>query len=240
MAQTKVLGTSGVEQEVDRLYKAARVALRPLDYTSQKSGRILGHYAVAQRGGELAATIGALGHLASIRWASDSAYLVLLRVKCGYSVSAAITAAVEFNARAIIARGFSVDFTTASTAINMATVPGTNAMFGAMNTSLMGTAGPRIHTTTVMSGQTLTADNAPFAAQVWPSIVATNATGTVVTQSAGVACPMQTLYECTSPYQHPIVLAQNEGVVIQPITAGPGTGTYALYTQWEWAEVEVF
>lgn len=235
MAQTKIVGPMGNEMEVDKTFLAGRIAMRPLEYASK--GRVLGHYATAQRSGELAATIGALGHLASIRWANDNAFCVLMRIKAGYSVSAAITAAVEMNIRAIIVRGFTVDFTTAATACNMAAISDTNKMRKTMGTSLMGTAGPRISTTAVQSGQTLTADANPFAMAVWDN---NNIITGTVTQPVGIGFPTQTLYECTSPYQHPVVLSQYEGVVLQPITAGPGTGTYALYTQWEWSEVEVF
>ena len=240
--QTKIVGNGSgsvdVPWAVDPTFKAAHIALSPLEYAN--SGRVLGHYAVAQRSGELVATIGALGHLGSIRWAVDDAYLVLLRLKVGWSISAAVTTAVEMNMRAIIARGFSVDFTTAATAINMATVPKTNAMRNSMGSSLMGTAGPRIATTTVQSGQTLTADSAPFAMCVWSSRYPTNSTGTAVAQAVGDAGLMQTLYEYTALAQHPVVLSLNEGVIVQPVTAGPASGTFALYTQWEWAEVEVY
>ena len=235
---TNLFGKSGSQLEVDPTFLAARVAMRPLEYA--KDGRVLGHYAVAQRSGELAATIGALGHLASMRWTSDDAFCVLMRLKVGWSISAAVTTAVEMNLRAIIARGFTVDFTTAATAINMATVMSTNAMRKTMGGSLMGVSGPRISTTAVQSGQTLTADSAPIGMVVWPSRYPTNSTGTAVAQAVGDAGMMQTLYECTAPYQHPVVLSMNEGVIVQPVTAGPASGTFAIYTQWEWAEVEVF
>mgnify|MGYP001570962916 FL=1 len=235
---TTLFGKSGHQLEVDPTHLAARVAMRPLEHV--KDGRILGQYAVAQRSGELVATIGALGHLASFRWALDDAYAVLLRIRVGWSISGAVTTAVEMNLRAIIARAFTVDFTTAATAINMATVIKTNAMRASMGSSLMGTVGPRIATTTVQSGQTLTADNAPIGMVVWPSRYPTNSTGTAVAQAVGDAGIMKTIYECTSPYQYPVVLSNNEGVLIQPVTAGPATGTFAIYTEWTWAEVEVF
>ena len=237
---TNLFGKSGNQLEVDPTFLAARVAMRPLEYV--KDGRILGQYAVAQRSGELAATIGALGHLASFRWAIDDAYAVLLRIRVGWSISAAVTTAVEMNLRAIIARAFTVDFTTAATAINMATVTKTNAMRASMGTSLMGTGGPRISTTAVQSGQTLTADNAPIGMVVWPGItsIAQTAAAATVNMALGTAGIMQTIYECTSPYQYPVVLSNNEGVLIQPVTAGPATGTFAIYTEWTWAEVEVF
>ena len=235
---TGIEGKSEVQLEVDRTFLAARIAARPLDYASE--GRVLGHYAVAQRSGELAATIGALGHLAAIRWADSTAYCVLMRVKAGWSISAAVTTAVQMNLRAVLARAFSVDFTTAVTRASMTVPSKANAMRNSMGSSLMGLNGPMISTTTVMSGQTLTADTLGFGFGVWPGILSTNGTGTAVVMNLGVAGPMQTLYEYTALQQHPVVLSTNEGVIIQPITAGPASGTFAVYAQWEWAEVEVY
>jgi hypothetical protein len=83
MPQTQVLGKSGNPLEVDPQYLAARIALRPLDYTGQ--GKVLGHYSVGQRSGEIAATLGANAHLARIRWAppDGTSFLVLMRLKLG-------------------------------------------------------------------------------------------------------------------------------------------------------------
>jgi hypothetical protein len=143
--------------------------------------------------------------------------------------------------RAVLARGFTVDFTTNSTMSSMAVQPKANAMRNSMGSSLMGVNGPRISDGVgAMSGQTLTADTLGFAIAVWPGIVATNVAGTAVVQPVGMGA-VSTLYECTSPYQHPVVLSQNEGVLIQPKLAGPVVdGSYAFYVGWEWAEVEVF
>src|SRR5438270_560801 len=63
--QTKVIGGGvgpgviqpGVEQAVDPKFWAARVAFKPDDYTAQ--GVVLGHYAVGQVSGAVAATLGA-------------------------------------------------------------------------------------------------------------------------------------------------------------------------------------
>lgn len=235
---TRLFGKSGHEIEVDPTFMAARIAMRPLEYNF--AGRVLGHYAVQQRSGELVATIGALGHLASFRWAQNDAYAVILRIRAGWSISAAVTTAVEMNLRAVLAHAFSVDFTTAATAANMIVPPKAGAMSSNMGNSLMGATGPRISTTTVQSGQTLTADTNGFASAVWLARYPTNSTGVAVAQAVGDAGEMKVLYECTSPYQHPVVLGNAEGVIIQPITAGPATGTYAIYVDWEWVEVEVF
>jgi hypothetical protein len=233
----------GKPATVDPLYLASRIALRPLDYTGQ--GAVLGHYAVAQKSGATA-SIGAAGHVGRIRWAPaaslNNVFCVPLRIKAGWIVTGAVTAATPMDFDAIIARGFTVDYTTAITMANMVAVPRTNAMragqgAGAMASSQMGTSGPGICTTAVISGQTATLDANPFAITTFPNQPSGNAT---VTQAVGVGAAMQTLYECTAAGQHPVVLSANEGVVIREVTAGVVTGTVALYLQWEWAEVLVF
>lgn len=235
---TNVLGKSGTQLEVDPMFMAGRVAMRPLDF--KKNGRVLGHYSINQRSGELAATIGALEHLAAFHWTQDDAFAVLLRLRVGWSISAAQTVVVEMNLRAVLAHAFSVAFTSDETAANMLVPPKAGAMSSAMSSSLMGTAGPQISAADSMTGQTATIDTNGIGSVVWPSHYSTNGTGTIVTSDVGDAGKMHTLYECTSPYQHPIVLSQNEGVIIQNITAGPASGTFAIYVDWTWAEVEVF
>lgn len=248
MAQTKVIGgggvgslLQGVEQAVDPLFLAARIALRPLDYSDGR-GTLLGHYGVAQTSGAIAATPTALDPHASIRWAPSlsNAYCVLLRLRVGYGVISAVATAVRMAYQASVARQFTTDFSGATTAINMATVAKSGAMRSSMGGSLMGANGPRICTTGPMTGQVYTLDNAPFALTSWEPLHSVSATGTAVQLNAGAGGPMQTLYECTSPYQHPPVLASNEGVVVQLTHTGWAGGTVNLYTEWTWAEVVVF
>lgn len=190
-----------------------------------------GHYYAAQRSGEIAATLGALGHLARLRWTQATMKLVLKRIRVGISVSGAVTTAVEFNLRAIVVRNFTVDFTTAITMVNPSKAR------DEMPPSKMQAGGPGICTTAVLSGQTLTADAAPFAMATFPVLTPTNSTGTAVAVPVGTSVPMTTLYEQAAHGQHPVVLGQNEGIVVQPVTAGPASGTFALYCAWEWAEV---
>lgn len=218
-----------------------------LPYVSADRGTVLGHYQVAQTSGAIAATPTALDPHASIRWAPtiSNTYLVLERLRVGWSVISAVTTAVRMTYQASIARQFTVDYVTGSTAINMASVAKTNAMRsvggpGGMSNSQMGTAGPRITTTGAMSGHTNTLDNAPFAICTWPSLLSVTATGTAVAQQAGMAGQMQTLYERTAEGQHPVVLANNEGVVVQLTHTGWATGTVSLFTEWTWAEVITF
>lgn len=249
MAQTKLIGgglasqgSPGVELGIDPTFLAARIALRPLDYAAK--GNILGHYSVAQRSGEIAATLGAAAHLARVRWAppDGKSFFVLMRLRMGLSISADVTSGkIEQAYKATIQRGWKTDFTANITSIDLATLPRTNAMRGLMGNSLMGAAGPGICTTAGGTGQAMTADAAPFAIATLPTLLLpTNSTGTAVLLTQGAAAPMATLYEYTSPSQHPVVLSNLEGISLQNVLAGYASGTFALYTQWEWAEVEVY
>lgn len=202
----------------------------------------LGHYATAQFSGAVAATPTALDVHGRIRWAPTltTAYCVLMRSKIAWACLTAITAAVRNAYQLSIARGFTVDFTTAITNCNMASPTATNQMRRSMGNSQMGTSGPGICTTAPCTGMTYTLDANPFAIQFLPQLVGTNATGTVVTLSLGMGTPMQTLYEWTGLGQHPAVLTNQEGIVLQLTHTGHATGTTTVYWQNEWAECFVF
>jgi len=206
------------------------MAAVPVPYigTGNQSQTVLGHYAVAQKSGLLTGW-STNADVASIRWAPTLAntFLILMRLKIGIVTQATATAGV-FDFLAFIARAFTTDFTTASTAINMSTTLKTNQMRATMNQSQMGANGPRICTVTTMSGQTATNDAAAFAAGLM------NITGTTVGISS-----LQTIYEWTGLGQHPVVLSNNEGIRVQMPTASAG-GTFNVYAQWEWAEALVF
>lgn len=242
-AQTKITSGTDLQQIspsltellIDIQRQAARVSISPFDYAGS-GGQILGFYKVAQASGATV-SLGAAAHLASIRWTDPKNIAVLLRLRVGWAVSGAITAATIMDLQAVIARGFTVDFTTNSTAANMAAVAKTNALRNRMGSSLLGVNGPRIATTAAMSGQTLTADSNPFAMASFANQPSGNAT---VTQAIGVGHPMVDLYKLDTNGGHPVVLGVNEGVLVQPVTAGPVTGSVKYYIEWEWAELAGF
>lgn len=241
--QTKVIGGSGpnvfhtgAEQAVDPFFQAARVALRPLDYSGV--GTVYGHYAVAQKSGATV-SIGALGHVARLRWSPtmSNLYCVLLKLRIGWIVTGAVTAATPMDFDASIARAFTVDYSTNISLVNLATAVNTNQMRGSMAPSQMGASGPGICTTSAISGQSLVLDNAPFAITTFANQPSGNGT---VTQAVGVGAPMQTLYDVTSAGQHPVVLGNNEGIVVREVTAGVTSGSVAIYCEWTWCECLVF
>jgi hypothetical protein len=112
-------------------------------------------------------------------------------------------------------------------------------MRGSMGNSLMGANGPGICTTAGGTGQALTADAAPFAiATLPPLLLNVNATGTAVLGKAGHAgADDHAVRVHLALAQHPVVLSNLEGISVQNVLAGYASGTFAIYTQWEWAEV---
>lgn len=158
---------------------------------------------------------------------------MITRIKVGLSVLTALsTATSSFDASATIARGFTVDFTTNSTPVNLATVVSSNSMLSTMAPSQLGANGPRILTTLAMSGDTETLDSAPFA--ITPLHVAS------ASASIGNA-DLRTLYEYTGLQQHPLILSNNMGVILRfPTGFAVSSSTVTVYTQWEWAELASF
>lgn len=215
----------------------------PVPYigTGNQQQVVLGHYAVGQKSGA-SVSLGAGATIGRIRWAptASALFLVLMRIRLGWTVTGAVTAATPMDADAVVARNFTADFTsgagaTQMTMINMNGV--TNMMRRSMSPSQMGANGPGICNTGIAAGQTLTADAAAFAITSFPNQPSGNAT---VTQAIGVGATPQTLYEWTGLGQHPVTLSNNEGVVVRTVTAPVVSGTVAYYLTWEWAEVLVF
>lgn len=223
----------GTEQIIDALRGSARITVSPLDH-SDINGTLLGYYGVAQASGATV-SLGAAAHLASLRWTDPSRFLVLIGIRAGWTINGAVTAATQMDLQAVVARGFSVDFTTNSTAASLVAA-NTNKFRSNMGASLLGANGPRIATTGAMSGQTLTADANPFAMAPFANQPSGNAT---VTQAVGVGHSMVSLYEYTA-LKHPIILSANEGILIQPVTAGPVSGSVKYYIEWNWAEIALF
>jgi len=137
---------------------------------------------------------------------------------------------VPYNLQLFFARGFTVSPTTHIG--TTATLSGGNAKLRtSMGTSLMG--GIWIQDTTAggMTGQTLGNDTDALA-------TIGGASGTVIgTQFFGTN--PASLWD-DGVDEHPIVLAQNEGLTIQAPLAGPATGTFQVVVSVDWQEVNEF
>jgi len=215
-----------VEAQVEFTHQALRVTTRPVDHKDAQ-GNVGGHFYLTAISGVIAASLGANSDLFSIRWTDGSKKLILVQLSAGLGVyTAAQTVANPLELEAVVARGFTVDYTTNATRITPAT--GTQrARSDNMNDTLLANVNGSsifICTTTGMTGATRTLDTAGFGFASYPG----NALGAADTKD---------LYRLTETPKHPITLKQNEGVVIRNSGAFGAAATYKLGVTMVWAEV---
>jgi hypothetical protein len=214
----QIAGNGGTVQEVEAATRAARVVSYPQDPLT------LGYYAIGIDNGTTVMTAGLAANspIVAFRW--GNANLCLIRsIKFGLDSTTAF-AAGRLDIAAFIARSFTVSDTGGTTA----TLTGNNAKkrtsFG---TTLLTEL--RFSQTATLTAGTRTLDTQPFARI---NAINLTATGTTVIQ------PNTTIWQRDSSDEYPIVLAQNEGIVIQATV--PATGTWFYSCNIEWMEAASF
>lgn len=227
--QTKNLGSSlpgsigPAEQAIDPVFLAARVSLRPLDYTG--FGRVLGHYRVAFSTSAIAPAANAV--LAALRWTDTGSFLVLNRLLVGVTVVTAVTAQRQDPIVANLARAYTAAHTTNATAISLA---GNNQkMRSIMGSSLLANL-QAANLAAGLTGGTRTLDGNPFAqAPLSPALI-----------GIGTGVPNQEAYAWEAFGMHPVVLSPNEGVELAWGPTALATGTLTVNVTLAWSEVVVF
>lgn len=219
-------GFGGVVAEVDgTTFRAARTTIRPVDHDS------LGQYREAVTIG-LVATQAANGTLLSLRWTDATRFLVLHLLKLKFQqTSATITAAIlDQRFEVFVARSFTVSDSAGSSVLPT----GNNAKkrTGGMGTTLIGDF--RISAAAAgLTVGTRTLDTFPMMIAQHHMIAA-----------APTAQPYpvyENVLDMTGPQEHPIVLAQNEGIIVRgPTTVFGATGTANLLVELAWAEVPAY
>lgn len=206
--QDSITGTSA---GVDHLHKGLRVSLKP--------NESLGWNSVGAQSGLLTAVV-ANGAVFSFRNLSANP-IIIRRVGVGYLCSTAFTAAQKVDFSLMVVRAFTAS-DSGGTAIALT---GNNTKH---RTSL-GTptsVDMRIATTAALTAGTKTLDtNTVGIVGAWVPAAGTiinTAQDNLLSHSAG---------------DHPIVLAQNEGINIQNLTLMGATGVGTLYVNIEFAEV---
>lgn len=206
--------------------------LDPDRYTSPQ-GANYGQYRVAMRSGLLTATIAANSPLWALRWnpsktnpGANVTYPVCV-IRELYAVAQTITAfgsAQEFSISAYVVRTMNTSYSGGTAA----TLTGdNNQLRTSMGTSMM--ADMRIGGTTLLGGGggTNAADSQAFA----------TSGGYLSTTTAPLPLNFSVKQEAG---EHPIVLAQNEGLVIQNDIAFGATGTIRLSVMCCWTEAPGF
>lgn len=217
----QIQGSGGVVAEVDgTTFRALRVVVRPTDYGS------LGSFAASHLSGTMAAGLAANAEIFQFRW-SDATRLALIH---GLSIDGLAGSATAFTAGfakidALIARAWTVDGS-GGTGITMT---GNNQKLRTtMGASLVGAI--RGSSTAALTAGTKTLDGAPVGLSSFSigTAVSVNYQGRV------------TLYgDIGSAFHtHPVVLAQNEGMVARATV--PATGTWQFGASITWSEVVAY
>ncbi len=214
----QIQGNSGTVAEVETNTRATRVALRPGDYGS------LGVYMLATNGGTFTGLPAADSELWQFRSTSATNLMVVKYIAmAATNTTAAFAAAFGQQLDLFTARSF----TAAGTGGATATITGNNAK---LRTS-MGTttiAEIRTATTAALGVGTKTLDAQPIASLTF-GVPAALGTGWSLPNSGW-------LFNAEGESEHPIVLAQNEGLVIRNHIAMAATGTWIYSVTIKWAE----
>ena len=222
----QVQGNGGTVAEVDGTsHRALRVANRPLDVGS------LGHYRLSMASGTIAAALAANGELFHFRWTDATRLAVVHKVLISAGANVAATAAGLVALEAVIARSWSA----AGTGGTAATITGNNQKTRtSMGTTLLGEA--RCASTAALGAGTKTLDS-----QGVGNLAIGIGTGALTTTPVLTLIPKTDLLEMDANEPHPVVLAQNEGLVIKNgATAWPATLTWNIGVTIVWAEIAAY
>jgi hypothetical protein len=212
-------GNAGTVAEVDSTYRSLRTTLRPVDHTT------LGQYRVAVTV-PLVVTQAANGSLVSFRWGDATRFCVIQQVSLQCLQTAAATATIMPSFEVFVARSF-----TASDSVGTAvTLTGNNMKD---RTSMGTTLVTDIRYSAVAAGCTVgtrTLDAQP--------ILQMPTNQTITTPNAIVYAASRQL---DAGAEHPVVLAQNEGLIVRgPSIVFGAAGTANLLVDISWAEVTAF
>lgn len=205
-------GTSGALAEVDATFKAQRVTIRPVE--------LIGYHSIGGNSGALTG-VAANGAVFSLR--NTGANLLLIRrVMIGFVTTTAFTTAQGLAYSLIKATGFTAS-DTGGTALYTA---GQNKHRTSM-ANITSAPDVRISSTAALAAGTRTLETVGMGVAGGTS----NAVGTSL-------APQPLLEQDTGDY--PLVLAQNEGLIISNLIAMGAAGVIQLHVNLEMAEVTSF
>jgi hypothetical protein len=191
----------------------------------------LGVYGEAAQSGAITATMASGATVFSMRWTDSTRLCLIRRVSVVGIVLTTITTAVRSDLQLFVARSF-----TSSDSAGTAVVPSSseNKLRTSFGGTLFATGNIRVASTAAVTAGTRTLDTNPIGRVL--GFYATAAGSYVFGQGGGYAY----LWDRTQLGLHPLVLAQNEGIVVTSSAAGPATGTFTLGFQVEWLETAAY
>lgn len=207
----QVIGATGTIQEVDLTMKAARVTLRPMEAQSWAS--------LSSESGAVSA-LAANATVFSLRYTGPG-LLYVRRMGVGFITQTAFTTAQRIGFAAYVARNFTASDTGGTTITQFGTNSGKHRSTLANPTS----GDVRIATTTALTNGTRTIDANPLGLQAAWSGAA----------GQGIPVGLDNIFDQNSG-DYPLILAPNEGIVINNFVAFGAAGTGYIYVNLEFVE----
>lgn len=220
MAGSQIQGfTQANIMEVEAATKAARVTLRPEDYGS------LGIYSVGNTSGLVGAGAASNATIFSARWTHATNLCLVKRVTLSMAAGPTAFAAGVALFNLFVARSWTVSDSGQTSLVptgNMSKLRTTG-----MGTSLFANSDIQIAGTAAVTAGTRTLDGNPLGGV---------ACGVTNVAGIGVLAPYA-IWEAR-PGEHPVVLAQNEGLVLRATV--PATGTWQFGVKMDWTEITAY
>ena len=209
-------GPSGNVAEMDPTWKSMRVSMRPVDHGAG------GYYRIAQQSGALTATYaaGAIAH--AFRNSSATYTVIVWSYKWNIVVTTAFGAAQLVDNALYIGRSYSSDYGGGTAA----TLSGNNCKKRTSHATIQAITYCSIANTAGLTGApTITLDSQPIAYRsFWAGAI-------------GAYLADYDYTQFSPSHEMPIVLAQNEGLVLQNVTAYGATGVVKMGVEIAWSEV---
>lgn len=222
----QIQGNGGTVAEVDgTTHRALRTTLRGPDYGS------LGVYSISTATGTIGAALAANGELFQFRWTDATRLCAIHSVQIAGGANVAATAAAVVHLQAMIARSF----TAAGTGGGTATITGNNnKLRTSMGTTLLGEL--RTATTAALGAGTKTLDS-----QAVGGVAIAIGTGALTVSPSMQLIPPTFIFNAADNGYHPIILAQNEGLVVKNgAVAWPATMTWGMSATITWSELTAY
>lgn len=176
--------------------------------------------------------------LFSARWGDATRLCLILKVTVSVIQSAAVSSTGgRVDRRLIIARGFTGSDSGGTTIV----LTGNNQkMRTSQGTSLF--TDMRVASTAALSVGTRTLDSQGVGiAATWANLgTSPTALGTAATPTHNRIIDKYDLFNASANFNYPIVLAQNEGIIIDVPTAQPSGSSLSSFVEVVWAEVNAF
>jgi hypothetical protein len=186
----------------------------------------LGRYRIGGTTGKYAG-LAANAELFQMRWSDRTLLCLIWQVSVSVAMDVAPTAAGQVDRQLVIARRWTANGS-GGTAVTLNT--GAGRLRGNYPPSLV--ADMRFTSNAALGTGTKTNDG------IGVGIASGTAeTGALTTSSTGIVIPKCDLFNAQAgPHGHPIVLQQNEGIVVLMPTAQPATMSLQTYVDVEWSE----